>query len=172
MFIWIRIRHIPANYFTTETMFNFAEEVGKLDEIAYDPKVSHIKDYIRALVCFNVTDPLKASRKLSTRAKIVTIGYEYEKIHKRCFHCFRMTDEKVRCPLLRKGVSSELKVAPAQSSKTIQNVEAPAKLHDRGNLWEGPPGFPPLFSELSKQDNIMALQYISHVDDAEQMARI
>ncbi|KAF2536561.1 hypothetical protein F2Q68_00021034 [Brassica cretica] len=49
---------------------------------------------------------------------------------------------------------------------------APAKLHDRGNLWEGPPGFPPLFSELSKQDNIMALQYISHVDDAERMARI
>lgn len=41
--IWIRIRNIPANLFTTKTMFSLASEVGKVDTIAYDPKVSHTK---------------------------------------------------------------------------------------------------------------------------------
>ncbi|KAG5390014.1 hypothetical protein IGI04_031555 [Brassica rapa subsp. trilocularis] len=39
-------------------------------------------------------------------------------------------------------------------------------------ILEGPPGFPPLFPELSKQDLKMAMQYISHSDPTERMARI
>ena len=61
---------------------------------------------------------------------------------------------------------------PAQSSNAGKIVEVTVKPHDRVNFGEGPPGFPPLFPELSKQDNIMALQYISHADETERMARI
>ncbi|KAF2531235.1 hypothetical protein F2Q70_00033066 [Brassica cretica] len=32
-------RHIPTKFFTTDTMFKLASEVGKVEEIAYDPKV-------------------------------------------------------------------------------------------------------------------------------------
>lgn len=102
----------------------------------------------------------------------MNIEYEYEKIDKRCVHCLRLKHEKVRCPLLRRGSSSGPKIAPAQSSEIRQNVEDPERLQNRRNPWEGPPGFPPLFPELSKQDNIMALQYISHADETERMARI
>lgn len=42
MMIWIRIRHIPVNFFTSETMYKLASEVGMVEEIAYDPK-SHIR---------------------------------------------------------------------------------------------------------------------------------
>ncbi|KAH0862116.1 hypothetical protein HID58_079327, partial [Brassica napus] len=49
MEIWIRIRHIPTVFFTAETMHTLASEIGHVDEIAYDPKVSQTKDYIRAL---------------------------------------------------------------------------------------------------------------------------
>ncbi|KAL0815788.1 hypothetical protein Bca101_072232 [Brassica carinata] len=40
MELWIRIRHIPVNLFTTDTMYALAKEVGKVEVIAYDPKVS------------------------------------------------------------------------------------------------------------------------------------
>ncbi|KAL0729422.1 hypothetical protein Bca4012_025515 [Brassica carinata] len=142
MMILVRIRNIPVNYFTTETMFELAKEIGKE-------------------FC-----------KLSTPGKIVTIEYEYEKLHKRCFHCLRLTHEKIHCPMLRKGGPSGPKLAPAQSSKTRQVVETLVKPQVPMNIWEGPPGFPPLFPEFSKQENIMALQYISHADETERRARI
>ncbi|KAF2595831.1 hypothetical protein F2Q68_00011199 [Brassica cretica] len=39
-------------------------------------------------------------------------------------------------------------------------------------LLEGPPGFPLLFPELSKEDRKMAMMYISHADETERKARI
>lgn len=67
-------------------MFKLASEIGKVEEIAYDPKVSHTKDYISALVKFNVNNPAKAARKFNMpEGGTVTIEFEYEKIHKRFF---------------------------------------------------------------------------------------
>lgn len=69
-------------------MFKLASEVGKVEEIAYDPKVSHTKDYIIAKITFNTNNPAKASRKLAvSKEETITIDFDYEKIHKRCFHC-------------------------------------------------------------------------------------
>ncbi|XP_048599851.1 uncharacterized protein LOC125579971 [Brassica napus] len=165
MELWIRIRHIPVNLFTTNTMYALAKEVGKVKEIAYDPKVSHTKDYIRAKILFNVDNPAKAFRRLEvSKDATVTIEFEYEKIHKRCFHCLRLTHEKLRCPLLRKGAQ---KGNPMPHTSRIVN-EAPVAT----KLLEGPPGFPQLFPELSKEDRKMALLYISHSDETERKARI
>lgn len=84
MEIWIRIRHIPTIFFTEATMFTLASEIGKVEEIAYDLKVSQTKDYIRALITFNVDKPAKATRKLNVPSGgALTIEFEYEKIHKR-----------------------------------------------------------------------------------------
>lgn len=78
MELWIRILHILVNFFTTDTMFSLASEVGKAVEIAYDPKVSLTKDYIRALILFNTDNPMKAARKLNvSKTETITIEYEY-----------------------------------------------------------------------------------------------
>lgn len=170
MRIWMRIRNIPVNHFTTGTMFKLASEVGKVEEIAYDPKVSHTKDYIRALITFNTDNSLKESRKLSIPGKVVTIGFEYEKIHKRCFHCLRLSHEKIRCPLLRRGAQSEKK-GGSSHGREIERPQEGSSNSQRVGLLEGPPGFPPLFPELSPQDLKMAMQYISHADKTERLAR-
>lgn len=52
-----------------------------MEEIAYDPKISHTKDYIRALVTIKADNPLKASRKLSIPGEVITIEFEFEKLH-------------------------------------------------------------------------------------------
>lgn len=165
MDIWIRMRNIPAVFFTAETMHKLASEVGKVEVIAYDPKVSHTKDYIRALVRFDTNKPAKATRKLNVpEGGTVTIEFDYEKIHKRCFHCLRLTHEKIKCPLLKRGVTRE------QKSVGVSSV--PMKGLSITEPMEGPPGFPALFPELSSEDRKMAMLYISHADETERRARI
>ncbi|KAL0827455.1 hypothetical protein Bca101_051133 [Brassica carinata] len=165
MELWIRILHILVNLFTTDTMFSLASEVGKVVEIAYDPKVSLTKDYIRALILFNIDNPVKAARKLNvSKTETITIEYEYEKIHKRCFHWLRLTHEKIRCPMLRRGANRG--GMAAQASRPALEVPVASE------LLEGPPGFSLLFPELSKEDRKMAMMYISHADETERKARI
>ncbi|XP_013694079.2 uncharacterized protein LOC106398024 [Brassica napus] len=171
MSLWIRIRHIPVDFFTVKTMFKLASEIGEVEEIAYDPKVSHTKDYIWAQVLFDNTKPLKASRKLSTPGKVVTIEFDYEKIHKRCFHCLRLTHEKVRCPLLKKGALTDRRASPAPTVEAERGQSKGILAHSI-QPFDGPLGFPPLFPELSKQYLRRAMQYISHSDPTEMMARI
>ncbi|KAL0713179.1 hypothetical protein Bca4012_020157 [Brassica carinata] len=174
MEIWIRIRNIPSIHFTTETMYKLALEIGKVEVIAYDPKVSHTKEYIRAKVTFHVENPAKESRKLALKAGgTVTIKFEYEKIHKRCYHCLRITHEKPRCPLLRKG--SQLTRGTGSSSTTTPKLTPHPMLTiapTRVDALEAPPGFPPMFPELSVADQKMAMLYISHSDETERNARI
>ncbi|WZZ73659.1 hypothetical protein YC2023_085029 [Brassica napus] len=127
--------------------------------------------YIRAQVRFNLDNPAKASRKLNLKSGgTVTIEFEYEKIHKRCFHCLRLSHEKIRCPLLRRGSTKDKQIVQDQDlmreNIPVNSVAKSAKIAD------GPPGFPPLFPELSKQDQQMALLYISHADETERRARI
>ncbi|KAH0930443.1 hypothetical protein HID58_016170, partial [Brassica napus] len=94
----------------------------------------------------------------------VTIEFEYEKIHKRCFHCLRLSHEKAKCPYIKRG-----------ANRTQQAVE-PARVEKRGPTisepLSGPPGFPVLFPELSGEDRKMAMLYISHADPTERLARI
>ena len=172
MMLWVRIRNIPVNFFMTKTMFKLASEVGLVEEIAYDPEISHTKEYIRALIKFNVENPLKASRKLTIPGEVVTIEYEYEKVHKRCFHCQRMTLEKIRCPLLRRGANKGYQSDPKRVGGLSNQLSLAATSRDKLEKWEGPPGFPPMFPELSQQDQKMAMLYISHADETERMARI
>ncbi|KAH0928925.1 hypothetical protein HID58_014652 [Brassica napus] len=54
----------------------------------------------------------------------------------------------------------------------INQLSLAATSRDKLEKWEGPPGFPPMFPELSQQDQKMAMLYISHADETERMARI
>ncbi|KAF3561487.1 hypothetical protein DY000_02019120 [Brassica cretica] len=56
---------------------------------------------------------------------------------------------------------------PRISSEKVVNPTHVAK-----NFLDRPPGFPPMFSELSPSDHQQALMYISHPDERERLARI
>lgn len=173
MKIWIRIKYIPVNFFTTDTMFKLASEVGKVEEIAYDPKISHTKDYVRALITFDTENPARATRKLTVKkdGTTVTIEFEYERIHKRCFHCLRITHEKIRCPMLRRGANPRVP-SSAEPENKAQDIEERVESSQKNSPLEGPPGFPSLFPELPPQEQRAAMLYISHADTTERQARI
>lgn len=135
-------------------MYKLASEVGKVEEIAYDPKVSHTKDYIRALITFNTDNPAKAARRLNlpNDGGSVLIEFEYEKIHKRCFHCLKLTHEKIRCSMLRKDprpskVRTTVREVPQSNTQLVKSTGVSVPVST-----DGPPGFPSLFPKLSEQD--------------------
>ncbi|XP_013601493.1 uncharacterized protein At4g02000-like [Brassica napus] len=82
--VWIHIRNIPVIYYTTDTMYELASKIGKVEEIAYDPKVSHKTEYVRAKITFNTESPaLDAKNLIIPSDETVMIHYEYEKVHKK-----------------------------------------------------------------------------------------
>ncbi|XP_013594457.1 PREDICTED: uncharacterized protein LOC106302505 [Brassica oleracea var. oleracea] len=175
--VWIRIRNIPSNYYTIDTMFEMAKAIGEVKVVAYDPKVSQKADFIRAQVIFDISKPAREEKIFNLSAgKSVAISYEYEKIRKKCFHCFRLTHEKVQCPWLKNKHHNHRTPVKGSSSQTPPMDLTKGKSKEGETfiprLLEGPPGFPSLFPELSKEDQQSAMLYISHADPTERLARI
>ncbi|KAG2246166.1 hypothetical protein Bca52824_085794 [Brassica carinata] len=175
--VWIRIRKIPVNHYRLETMEFLASKVGRVLEIAYDPKASQKEDYIRAQVRLEIAHPAIAIKPLNLpKGGRVVIEFEYEKLRKRCFHCQRLTHERPSCPFLK------IKGPLATSAET----ERPSRTHEKPGGSQAvsrqqplliehpsvPPGFAPLFPEMPTEERNMALQYISHSDPTERQARI
>ncbi|XP_010513742.1 PREDICTED: uncharacterized protein LOC104789794 [Camelina sativa] len=99
--IWVRIRHIPVNYLTVDTIKEIAGHIGRVTDIAFDPLKPLSRGYVRVRVLFDINKPLKNRKELKIPSgEVVEIGFEYERIRKRCYHCLRLTHDKLRCPLL------------------------------------------------------------------------
>lgn len=63
-----------------EIMLTLAKKIEKVEELAYDPKMSHSTDYIRAKVTLNVENPaFEAKNLILPFGEITIITYEYEK---------------------------------------------------------------------------------------------
>ncbi|CAN6930211.1 unnamed protein product [Brassica oleracea] len=63
--VWVRIHHIPMNYYTLDTMDFLARKIGKVIEIAYDPNVSQKDTFILA------QSPRAAASVNSSKEKVV-----------------------------------------------------------------------------------------------------
>ncbi|XP_022548807.2 uncharacterized protein LOC106393927 [Brassica napus] len=97
--IWVRLRNIPVNHYTAKAIEALGDLVGHVVEVAFDPSRPRINDYERVLVRFDVSRPLYKTRVVNLPGgEKTTISYEYERIHKRCFHCQRLTHEQTVCP--------------------------------------------------------------------------
>lgn len=152
--VWIRIMNIPYQFYMLETMEELAKAIGKVELIAYDPKVSQRSDFIRAKVLFDISKPARDDKVLNIPdEKPVIIKYEYERIRRKCFHCFRLTHEKPQFPLLKKSNKrtdwrGHATTEPRIPSEKVVNPTPAAK-----NFLDRPPGFPPMFPELSPSDH-------------------
>lgn len=63
--VWVRIRNIPMNHYIIETMNTLGKAIGKVREIAYDPKVSQKTDFVRVLVNLKIVDPARSTKNLT-----------------------------------------------------------------------------------------------------------
>lgn len=87
----------------------------------YDPEKAQTKDYVRILVKFDVSKPLRKVKKITIPGgEEVIIRYDYEQLQKRCYTCQRMSHEQSMCPIER---ARKLKV-DGKAPEVNQSVKA------------------------------------------------
>ncbi|XP_010501650.1 PREDICTED: uncharacterized protein At4g02000-like [Camelina sativa] len=102
--VWIRLRNIPVNHYTKDTISRFAEYVGRILDFPFDVEEAQSKDYVRVRVLLDVSRRLRNSKGLQLpNGSVVSVGIDYERIRKRCFQCQRMTHDKTCCPFTTKN---------------------------------------------------------------------
>lgn len=97
--LWVQIRDIPVNCYTTGALTALGDLVGKTVMVAFDPTKPITQDFIRVLVKFNVAHPLRSSRTITIKGVPSVIRFNYERVQKRCFTCQCLNHEKDYCPL-------------------------------------------------------------------------
>ncbi|XP_018463848.1 uncharacterized protein LOC108835039 [Raphanus sativus] len=101
LLVWVQLRNIPVNHYTKEAIEAFADVLGKVDVVVYDPSKAQSNDYVRVRVFFDVARPVRKTKVFNIPGcEAVTIRYDFERVQKRCYHCQRLTHEKEKCPLL------------------------------------------------------------------------
>jgi len=105
--VWIRLRNIPVNYYTEETIKEIASCVGHVLKVELDLEKSQAQDYIIVHVILDVRNPLRNFKEVQLpTGEIVSVTFDYERIRKRCFLCQRLTHEKAGCGSSQTGKSS------------------------------------------------------------------
>lgn len=111
LLVWVQIRNIPVNHYTTKAIETFGGFVGNVDVVAFDPSKAQSQDYVRVRVFFDVSRPVRRTKVINLpQGGSVTLRYDFERIQKRCHHCQRLTHDKDKCPQLiqeRKDQASE-----------------------------------------------------------------
>lgn len=81
--VWIRLRHIPVNYYTKDIIQEIAECVGKVLKVEFGLEKSQAQDYVRVRVLFDVRNPLRNSKEVQLpTCDLVSITFDYERIRK------------------------------------------------------------------------------------------
>jgi len=97
----------------------------------------------------DVSKVLKKFKEVQTpNGTLVKIGIDYERIRKRCFHCQRLTHDKLRCPF----------ISPLDSNVLFEEISAPADIPSKDKKEESlpqhcttlPPGLPKLMADAIK----------------------
>ncbi|KAL9293821.1 hypothetical protein AtEden1_Chr3g0198911 [Arabidopsis thaliana] len=57
--VWVRLRNIPINYYTEDTIKEIAGCVGQVLKVELDLEKSQAQDYVRVQVLFDVRNPLR-----------------------------------------------------------------------------------------------------------------
>ena len=63
--IWVRLRNIPVNHYTAESISAFGDLVGQMVEVAFDPNIPHSNDYERVKIRLDVSKPLSKSKVIN-----------------------------------------------------------------------------------------------------------
>jgi len=143
--IWLRLRNIPINYYTEDTIKKIAGCVGQVLKVELDLEKSQAQDYVRVQVLFDVRNPLRNSKEVQTPSgEVVSVSFDFERIRKRCFYCQRLSHEKNVCPHSKSEINKETAVHPRSCDSGLIEGKAALRKNTEKNL------FPDKLSTLTK----------------------
>lgn len=98
------------NHYAVAAITPLGEFAGQVIEVPFDLLKARTKEYIRVMVKFDVSKPLRRSKIVNLPSgETTTILYDYERIQKRCYFCQRLTHEEPACPVWKKKKTSSVK---------------------------------------------------------------
>lgn len=175
--IWIRLRNIPVNFNTAETIREIASHIGQVTHVAFDPLKPRSRGFVRVRILFDVSRPLKNSRELQLpTGELVDIGIEYERIRKRCYQCKRLTHDRERCPFNPSNrqviATGGIKSASIIPSRLIPKISKDDPLF--GVLTDDDVGIDPVSGKPKIVKAVLdeMRQYLSVIDPQEKKVRI
>lgn len=176
--VWIRLRNIPVNYLTLKTIDLIADEIGHVKVLEYDPDKPMLNDYVRVQVIVDLNQPLRDKKSLTLPGgRVEYIDVEYERVRKKCFHCYRLSHEKLRCPVIQAAKKKGKEIDRGHGSGQNQSVEG--RQH-HSNLAETlmpllapsiPPGFEPHSTMVAPEVFEEMRIYMNCVDPEERRIR-
>lgn len=148
--VWIRLHKLPVNYLTLKTIRAVSNPIGHVKDIEFDPTKPHLQEYVRVRVIMDLQQPVRDSKLVNLpNGGSTTVDVEYERVRKKCFHCFRLSHEKQRCPLVKAQKNAGASAAEKGKAIAISPVIHRQHNHDLvGSLMpllapSVPPGFAP-----------------------------
>ncbi|KAL0753890.1 hypothetical protein Bca101_091558 [Brassica carinata] len=148
--VWIRLHKLPVNYLTLKTIRAVSNPIGHVKDIEFDPTKPHLQEYVRVRVIMDLQQPVRDSKLVNLpNGGSTTVDVEYERVRKKCFHCFRLSHEKQRCPLVKAQKNAGASAAEKGKAIAISPVIHRQHNHDLvGSLMpllapSVPPGFVP-----------------------------
>ena len=108
--------------------------MGQVKEVIFDPDKPQSKDYVRVMVKFDVSRPLKKSKVVNLPKGLTSmVYYFYEKVQKRCYRCQRLTHEQDDCPLVVKRFQDQ--VIDRKLGRKVEKPKAPLVLKENDPLF-------------------------------------
>ena len=121
--VWVQMRNIPINHYTKKALESLGDFAGKVEVVAFDPDKPQVRDYVRVLVRFDVSKPLRRAKKVTTPGgETVNILYDYERLQKRCYTCQRITHEQPQCPIFE-NLKASTEILEGSSAESKRNED-------------------------------------------------
>lgn len=101
--IWIQMWNLPINFYTELAISTLGEQIGRVIEVAFDPSIDQVQEFVRVKVSFDVSRPLRRAKLVNLpKGGTANVFFEYERVQKHCYECQRMTHENDVCPVIFK----------------------------------------------------------------------
>ncbi|XP_013668534.1 uncharacterized protein At4g02000-like [Brassica napus] len=178
--VWIRISNIPVNYLTFKTIGAVAGAIGYMKVIEWDPEKPLLQDYVRAQVIMDLSLLVREKKSITLPKGCGTavVDVDYERIRKKCFHCFfRLSHEKHACPLLKGNPPGSVK---GKEKHYVVNLQRLSQRQHNSTLSQDimplfvpsiPPGFAPPAGLIAPEVFEQIQLYMNCIDPEERRIR-
>ncbi|XP_020874444.1 uncharacterized protein LOC110226633 isoform X2 [Arabidopsis lyrata subsp. lyrata] len=118
---------VSCEYYTEQAITLLGDLVGQVTEVVFDPDKPQNKDFVRVMVKFDVSKPLRKSKLVNLPKGLSdSVYYFYERVQKRCYRCQRLTHEQEDCPL---------KIIDRKMGKKVEKAKPPLVLKEGDPLF-------------------------------------
>lgn len=177
--IWVRLHNLPVNYFTMKTIDIVADCIGHVEVIEFDPEKPLLNDYVRVQVTLDLNQLIRDRKSISLPGgRVEYVDVKYERVREKCFHCLRLSHEKLKCPLYQ-GLKNKGKCIASRPQGMKEGQSSGTRQH-HNDLAERlmpllapsvPPGFEPLPTLVAPEVFEQMKIYMSCADPEERSIR-